>query len=399
MDSRNLRDGLSPGERCDERRKRLEQELKLDLAHTRTDDEHAGEADEKNCEQMFGMVPLPVGYAGPLTFLCSSGEKTTVPLPLATTEGALVASINRGCKVLCETDVHTLSTHHGMTRSIAFRIGRASGEKKRGKSADGVQMFTKKLRHLQAKWSQIAEETSSHLHVMSSDVDVRGQYVFLTLSCDTDEAMGMNMVTIAAQAVGDWIVQNIQDYSPRLITIAGNVDSDKKPSRRTHDRGRGYEVTAKTLIPGAVISSMLKTTATDMAAVADAKLREGSEIAGALGANLHAANVIAALYLATGQDAAHVVEGSLADTTVELRGDDLAVSTRLPALLIGVRGGGTALPAQNQCLQMLLKNRTSLHPCRQLAESIGAAVLAGEISLLAAQANQTLASAHKKHAR
>ena len=63
MDSRNLRDGLSPGERCDERRKRLEQELKLDLAHTRTDDEHAGEADEKNCEQMFGMVPLPVGYA------------------------------------------------------------------------------------------------------------------------------------------------------------------------------------------------------------------------------------------------------------------------------------------------------------------------------------------------
>ena len=399
MDLRNLRDGLSPGERCNERRRRLEQDLELDLTHTRTDDEHAGEADEKNCEQMFGMVPLPVGYAGPLTFLCSSGEKTTVHLPLATTEGALVASINRGCKVLCETDVHTLSTHHGMTRSIAFQIGGASGENKREKSTDGVQMFTKKLQDLQAKWSQIAEATSSHLHVMDSDVDVRGQYVFLTLFCDTDEAMGMNMVTIAAPAVGDWIVQNMQASPPRLITIAGNVDSDKKPSRRTHDRGRGYEVTAKTLIPGTVISSMLKTTATDMAAVADAKLREGSEIAGALGANLHAANVIAALYLATGQDAAHVVEGSLADTTVELRGDDLAVSTRLPALLIGVRGGGTALPAQNQCLQMLLKNRTSLHPCRQLAESIGAAVLAGEISLLAAQANQTLASAHKKHAR
>src|SRR3989338_8058512 len=134
MDLRNLRDGLSPGERCNERRRRLEQELELDLTHTRTDDEHAGEADEKNCEQMFGMVPLPVGYAGPLTFLCSSGEKTTVHLPLATTEGALVASINRGCKVLCETDVHMLSTHHRMTSSIAFQIGGASGENKREKS-------------------------------------------------------------------------------------------------------------------------------------------------------------------------------------------------------------------------------------------------------------------------
>lgn len=386
MDLRNLPEDLSPEERCTERRKMMEKELGTDLSFTIAGNDTIGDAEEKNCEQMFGMVPLPVGCAGPISFTLSSGEKTTVHLPLATTEGALVASVNRGCKVLSEVNVSATSVHHGMTRSIAFAV-------------DGAQSFVDEIQALQADWSRIAEETSSHLRVMSHDIDVKNSHVFLTLSCDTDEAMGMNMVTIAAQTVGKWIVENVKDHSPRLVTVAGNVDSDKKPSKRTHDRGRGYEVTVEASIPDALISSSLKTTASDMMAVADAKLKAGSEIAGAIGANLHAANVIAALYLATGQDAAHVVEGSLSDTTVELKGDGLTVSTRLPAVLIGIRGGGTALPAQNQCLQMLLNKETSLHPCRQLAEGIGTAVLAGEISLLAAQANQTLASAHKKHAR
>ena len=406
MDLRNLPEGLSPEERCNERRKRMEEELGMDLSHIVANDEAIGSAEEKNCEQMFGTVPLPVGCAGPLTFTVSTGEKTTVHLPLATTEGALVASVNRGCKVLSGTNVHTTSEHHGMTRSIAFQVSPdvdATSDKNSTDSAenspDGVRSFVDEIQNKQAYWKQIAEETSSHLRIMSHDIDTKDSYVFLTLSCDTDEAMGMNMVTIATQAVGNWIVENMKDHSPRLVTIAGNVDSDKKPSKRTHDRGRGYEVTAEVLLPADLIASALKTIAADMFAVADAKLIAGSDIAGALGANLHVANIIAALYLATGQDAAHTVEGSLADTTVSLQGDNLLVSTRLPAVLVGVRGGGTALPAQHQCLQMLLKEKTSLHPCRQVVESIGAAVLAGEISLLAAQASHTLASAHKKHAR
>jgi hydroxymethylglutaryl-CoA reductase (NADPH) len=384
----------------------MEEELGVELSHAAANDEIIGSAEENNCEQMFGTVPLPVGCAGPLTFAVSTGERTTVHLPLATTEGALVASVNRGCKVLSGTNVHTTSEHHGMTRSIAFQVApvddaqsNKSGADVHENSPDGVRSFVDEIQNKQADWRQIAEETSSHLRIMSHDIDARDSYVFLTLSCDTDEAMGMNMVTIAAQAVGNWIVENMKDHSPRLVTIAGNVDSDKKPSKRTHDRGRGYEVTAEVLLPGDLIASALKTTAEDMFAVADAKLNAGSDIAGALGANLHAANIIAALYLATGQDAAHVVEGSLADTTVSLSGDDLVVSTRLPAILVGVCGGGTALPAQHQCLQMLLKEETALHPCRQVAECVGAAVLAGEISLLAAQASHTLASAHKKHAR
>jgi hydroxymethylglutaryl-CoA reductase (NADPH) len=94
-----------------------------------------------------------------------------------------------------------------------------------------------------------------------------------------------------------------------------------------------------------------------------------------------------------------VVEGSLADTSVEKEADGLRLRVHCPAILVGVRGGGTSLPAQRQCLDLLLKPKTKLHPCRQLAESIGAAVLAGELSLLAAQASHQMAKSHQSLAR
>jgi hydroxymethylglutaryl-CoA reductase (NADPH) len=229
--------------------------------------------------------------------------------------------------------------------------------------------------------------------------------------------MGMNMVTIAAEAIGKWLAENLE---LDLITVAANVDSDKKPSQRTHDRGRGYEVTASATIPADVITAILKTTPEVLLETAHAKLEIGSELAGAIGHNCHAANIIAAIYLATGQDPAHVIEGSLADTRVEAsyplsrrgrvreRGSDaIIITTRLPAVLVGVRGGGTELPAQSKALNLLLGPsgpRTRdlghrLHPCRRLAESIGAAVLAGELSLLAALSSHHLAQSHKILAR
>ncbi|MFA5272687.1 MAG: hypothetical protein WC353_00845 [Candidatus Peribacter sp.] len=390
MDLRTLPDGLTPSERCSERRERVEREIGADLAMLHTDGEHIGQADEKNCEQMIGSVPLPVGIAGPLTITFSSGEKSEVFLPLATTEAALVASINRGCKVLTTCGgVHVQSVYHGMSRSIVFKP-------KNGKT----HLYTIAIREKEDTWEKIGEATSHHLKILRYELDEAEGYVFLTIFCDTSEAMGMNMTTIAAQAIGDFLARELD---ADLITIAANVDSDKKPSKRTHDRGRGYEVTAKAEIPSSIIAEVLKTTPEKLLAVADAKLRVGSTVAGAIGSNLHAANIIAALYLATGQDAAHVVEGSLADTTVAPAQDGISIQTRLPALLVGVRGGGTALPAQNQCLSLILKPQRGmlpvLRPTQQLAETIGAAVLAGELSLLAAQATQTLASAHRKLAR
>ncbi len=390
MNLRSLPDGLNPAERITERRKRIEEELSLDLSSLET---HAnpGQADEKNCEQMFGHVQVPVGYAGPLPIEYENKQKTIVHLPLATTEGALVASVNRGCKAIAKSavgNVQTSSVYHGMTRSLAFKM-----------DPEGVQSFLGFLESKKEEFYAVAEATSGHLKVLSHDVDTKENHVFLTLHCNTDEAMGMNMTTIAAQAVGDWLQESFQEYNLQFVTVAGNVDSDKKPSQRTHDQGRGYEVCASLLLDTETIQNVLKTTPEAMLAVAEAKLTHGSEVAGALGHNLHAANIITALYLATGQDAAHVVEGSLADTCIKSAENGLKISVRLPAVLVGIRGGGTALPSQNTCLNLLLKEKTDLHPCTQLAETIGAAVLAGELSLLAAQSSHTLTKAHSKLGR
>ena len=405
LDLRNLTDGLSPSDRCKERRERIEKELNVDLKNTAINAEQIGHADEKNCEQMFGAVPLPIGYAGPLNITFSSGEKAELHLPLATTEGALVASVNRGCKALSQAGgVTVTSVHHGTSRSLAFRVKTEEGlsavapsEERERRTKAGVQSFMAFLSEKENEWSAVGTETSNHLKMISHTIDNEGSHVFLTIYCDTDEAMGMNMVTIAGQAIGQWVIANYEDIE--FITVAGNVDSDKKPSKRTRDHGRGYEVTATAVLTEEIITTALKSSTTTMFDVAHAKLEAGSFVAEALGKNLHTANIVAALFLATGQDAAHVVEGSLADTTVEKCKEGLKISVRLPALMVGVRGGGTGLPAQNQCLKLLMKPKTSLKPCAQLAESIAAGVLAGEVSLLAAQASHTLAKAHRELGR
>lgn len=381
MDLRNLPETLAPHERCAVRRMKIQDLLGINLSLLGTEPNRIGLAEEKNCEQMFGTVPVPVGYAGPLSVVFSSKETCELHLPLATTEGALVASVNRGCKAIA--GVHVTSVYHGISRTICWKTGDTAA-------------FRALLEEKKEHWSHAAEATSKHLTIIGHTIDVKDEYVFLTINADTDEAMGMNMVTIAAQVIGDTMAT---PGTAELITIAANIDSDKKPSKRTHDLGRGYEVTAEVLLTPEIIRTILKTEPEKLLEVAQAKLNHGSHIAGALGANLHAANSIAALYLATGQDVAHTVEGSLADTTVTKVADGISVTVRLPAVLVGVRGGGTALPAQNQCLTMLMKPTIKLKPRQQLAESIGAAVLAGEVSLLAAQAAGQLASSHKKLAR
>ena len=388
MDLRNLPANLSSADRCHERQRIIERELGVGLASTSVDADRLGQAEEKNCENMFGHVPLPVGLAGPLGVEFSSGDAREIYVPLATTEGALVASVNRGCKALQSVTVE--SEYVGISRSIAFKVGNWKLE---------IEHFLRFIREQEQQWRAIGEVTSGHLQILSYDIDVSDPYIFLTIACDTDEAMGMNMVTIVAQAIGNYLTEQIDGLE--LITVAGNVDSDKKPSVRTHKKGRGYTVMATATVERSVIESVLKTTPEALVEVAQAKLEHGSKLAGAMGANLHVANIVAALYLATGQDAAHVVEGSLADTNVILSStkDDISLHVRLPAVLIGVRGGGTVLPAQRQCLNVLLQPETNLHVCRQLAESIGAAVLAGELSLLAAQAAQHLASAHRELGR
>ncbi len=388
MDLRNLPEQLSSLQRINQRRTIIERELKTDLGPLEPTEKMIGDSEKKNCEQMFGVVPIPVGYAGPLSIVFSNNAKAEIHLPIATTEGALVASVNRGCKAVSVAGVTVIKcADHGITRSIAFRAA----------SSTRVQELVDLIRNDENDWKAAAHATSSHLNVTRYDIDIAKQFVFLTIAADTGDAMGMNMITIGAQGAADWVTAKLSGV--QCITIAGNVDSDKKPSRRTHDLGRGYEVIVSTILSKEIIANILKSTPEAMMNVANAKLKAGSEIAGALGKNLHAANIIAALYLATGQDIAHTVEGSLADTEVEQTMTGLKIQVRLPAIIVGTHGGGTLLPAQSKCRELLLRTKSGLKPKQQLAESIAAAVLAGEVSLLAAQAEHQLAKAHGELAR
>ena len=384
MDLRNLPPELDANGRVLKRRTLIEQELSVNLSELQISPSQIGMADEQNCEQMFGAVPIPVGLAGPLKIQFSSGEIHDVYLPLATTEGALVASVNRGCKAVTEAGgVRVSSEYIGITRSIAFEV-------KDGKD------ISQKIRELESSWKEVAEATSDHLKILSYDIDTKDGVLFLTLVADTDEAMGMNMLTLAAQAVGEFLSKELKIL---MLTVAGNLDSDKKPSIRTKTKGRGYRVIAEVTISDEIIKRVLKTDSDTLLKTARAKLKIGSKLAGALGSNLHVANVIAALYLATGQDIAHVVEGSLSDTAISKDSHGIRIKVELPAILAGVRGGGTNLPAQKQCLNLLLQKKTMLRPSAQFAEIVGGAVLAGELSLIAAQSTNTLAQAHRKLAR
>jgi len=206
--------------------------------------------------------------------------------------------------------------------------------------------------------------------------------------------MGMNMITIATDAAVDLI---LSENDVELVALSGNMCSDKKPAAINAILGRGKTVSADVFVTKETISGILKTTPEKMAEVNYRKNLLGSARAGSLGFNAHAVNITAAMFIACGQDAAHVVEASNAITTMELTDGGLYCSVTLPSLNVGTVGGGTRISTQQECLNMLGVAGAVENPgtnAKKLAEIIAAAVLAGEISLVGALAARHLAKAH-----
>jgi hydroxymethylglutaryl-CoA reductase (NADPH) len=213
--------------------------------------------------------------------------------------------------------------------------------------------------------------------------------------------MGMNMATVATEAVCSYIEENFK--GARLVAVSGNMCSDKKQSLVNAIEGRGKSVVAEAVVPEKVLKEIFNTTAE---AVNEVNLRKnwaGSARAGsATQFNAHFANTVAAIFLATGQDAAQVVESSSGYTWTELRKEGLYISVTLPSLEVGTKGGGTGLPTQSESLS-IMKVGGSGNPLgsnsMKLAEIIASAVTAGELNLLAAFATRELGKAHQKLGR
>jgi hydroxymethylglutaryl-CoA reductase (NADPH) len=240
----------------------------------------------------------------------------------------------------------------------------------------------------------IAAGTSTHLKLLSCSALPIGQYVFVRCYFDTGDAMGMNMVTIATQAMVDRIEK---ETGISCLTVAGNFDVDKKPAWLNAVGLRGWSVRSEVVVPEEVLKNTLKTSAEKIHEIWLAKCMVGSAASGSMGFNAQYANVVAALFLATGQDAAHVVEGSMGITTTEVRMKDLYVSIHIPALMVGTVGGGTNLATQQEALKIMGVAGTG--KVAEFASVAGGAVLAGEISLLASLAEGSLVRSHEKLAR
>ncbi|MBU4016475.1 hydroxymethylglutaryl-CoA reductase [Patescibacteria group bacterium] len=381
MDLRNFVDVNS-------RRKALEAHLNIDLSNMGTYSLDTEQASTKNCENMIGIVQVPLGIAGPIAIRNPQSAIRNYYIPLATTEGALVASVSRGCKAVTESGgVTVFSKKIGITRAPVFRVQNIS---------EGNNV----INWLEKNFSQIAEiakSSSEHLTLLAIKPWLLGRSLYVRFSFDTQDAMGMNMATIAASVIAEFIEKETKIH---CVAVSGNMCVDKKPNYLNFIEGRGYNILAECLISEKIITSVLKTEKAKILEVSERKLHQASILSGTIGSNAHIANVLSAIFLATGQDIAHVSECSMGVTTVEDDKEGLYISVYLPDLVVGTVGGGTSLATQKEALRIMgLDAQKEKGTGQKLAEIIGAAVLAGEISLLASLAENSLTKAHKKLGR
>ena len=333
--------------------------------------------DDIHCENLVGAVTVPLGIAGPLTLKESARRRYYIPL--ATTEGALVASVNRGSKaIIFAGGADVFISKAGATRGPVFLTGTVK---------QGVTFRNWIVKHTTEIKSQI-EKTSGHLKVKKIDTKIVGPYVFVRFQCDTDQAMGMNMITIGVQQAVSFITAKT---GIECLAVAGNYDIDKKPAWLNMVQNRGFEIWAEVTLKEKIIKDVLKTTGKKIFNTWLAKCMIGSALSGSLGFNAHYANIVAAFFTATGQDVAHTVEGSIGITTMYLNENKtLTVSVYLPSVMMGTVGGGTGLKTQKEAIGI-----TQAKTSKDLAKVLGGAILAGELSLLASLAEGSLAKIHK----
>ncbi|OIP98408.1 hydroxymethylglutaryl-CoA reductase (NADPH) [Candidatus Wirthbacteria bacterium CG2_30_54_11] len=340
---------------------------------------------KKNVENLIGAVSIPVGITAPL-MMRGQFAQGEFYVPLATTEKSLVASTSRGCRALTLSGgVKAKVLKDRMTRAPLFVVQSLE-------QAIGVAEWIENHHEV---LQQKIDECSSHTRLESARSWIIGLNLFVRFEFSTGDAMGMNMTTKAADVMGRYLVEQFPGL--RFVTVSSNICVDKKPSALNFIEGRGKTVVAECLLPASIVREVLKTTIEGMAEVNYRKNLIGSAQAGSYGFNAHFANLVAATFIATGQDPAQVVSGSMGFTLLEKVGDSLHASVTMPSLEVATVGGGTRLPSQQDALRLLgvegAGEPSGSNACK-LAEIIAGVVLAGELSLIAAQVEHSLAKAH-----
>ncbi|GKU10699.1 3-hydroxy-3-methylglutaryl-coenzyme a reductase [Fusarium langsethiae] len=343
------------------------------------------------CENVIGYMPIPVGVAGPLVI-----DGRSYFIPMATTEGVLVASVSRGAKAInAHGGAVTVLTSDGMTRGpcLGFKSLERAGQAKLWlDSQEG-----------QKTMEDAFNSTSRFARLEGMDSVLAGTNLYIRFKASTADAMGMNMISKGVERALS-VMKDTAFEDTDIVTLTGNYCSDKKASAINWVQGRGKSVVAEALIPADVVKAVLKTDIDSLVDVFLNKNMIGSAMAGSIGGfNAQAANIVAAVFIATGQDPAQVVESSNCITIMKRVDEFLHITVSMPSIEVGTLGGGTILDPQGAMLDLLgvrgpHDTQPGANACR-LARIIAAATMAGELSLCSALAAGHLVTAHMQHNR
>jgi hydroxymethylglutaryl-CoA reductase (NADPH) len=342
------------------------------------------ELTQGNIEHLIGVAQVPLGIAGPLRINGEHAQGEFL-IPLATTEGTLVASYNRGMKVLNAAGGVTCTVQDdSMQRAPVFIFD----------SAREAREFTHWLQANIEKIREIAESTTSVGKLQRVETYLAHRFAFCRFDYTTGDAAGQNMVSMATFAATSWIVAERPEI--RHFYLESNFATDKKASLVNVMQTRGKRVTAEALIPREVLGRVMRVTPEALvrhSSVANV----GAFLSGAVNNGLQSSNGVTALFIACGQDAANVAESSAAVIHSEVSDDGLYVAITLPSLIVATYGGGTALPTQAECLALL--GCVGPGKVNRFAEIVAGTVLAGEISLASAISALDWVSSHEQYGR
>ncbi len=338
-----------------------------------------------NIENFIGAAQVPIGLAGPL-LVDGERAKGAFYVPLATTEGTLVASYNRGMRLLREADgVKTTVIERYMQRAPVFHFDDARQARDFG---DWIDARLSAIKTAAEKTTSVGKLS----HIQQWGV---GPMRYLRFNLTTGDAAGQNMSGKATLAACAWIAENYPGGA--RFTLSGATDTDKKHSHMNMLHSRGARVVAEATIPDRLIRDIM---GTDAATLFRARLvsNVGGMLAGTVNNGMHSANGLTAIFIATGQDVANIAESHAAITFVEIKpGGDYYWSITIPSLIVATYGGGTGLATQRECLELL--GCYGAGKVEKFAEICAATVLAGEVSLAAAVVAGDWVSAHDQYGR
>jgi hydroxymethylglutaryl-CoA reductase (NADPH) len=333
-------------------------------------------------ENLVGATQIPLGIAGPI-LVNGQHAHGLFFVPFATTEGTLVTTYQYGMRAITEAGgAHASVVGDALDITPCFVV--ATGH-------DALVLAEWLEGHL-SELQAVAAETTAHGRLVEVRPHVFGRRVFARFVFSTGDAMGLNMVNLAVDRICRHVMEAMacQRYYLRC-----NYSSDKKPAAINLFRPYGKEVVVDLTLPASVVEAHLGVSTGDLLEFA-AAARLGTMQAGALGANAHFANGLAAIYIACGQDPAQIVNASIGFLDLEWVGEgDLYVAARLPNLVVGTVGGGTQLPTQRECLALL--GCSGDGTARKFAEIVAATLVAGDLAICAALANGRFIEAHRQN--